>query len=208
MWQQLLQNLWIAIILNGLLIAGLSAAASTPTPDAATPLLQATPPAIYKHVDGQGNVSYSDTPADKQAELMELDQLETLTLPKTKSFPSSKPSSPPFKYQLINITSPTNDTHYQNLSEPIQINAEVQPHLQPGHSLNLLLDGNIIEGSGLSRQITLLERGTHTLKAEVRDANQQVLISSAPITVYVHRSKLNKPAAAQKPAGFFKSLLD
>ena len=157
-------------------------------------------PSIYKHVDADGNVSYSDSPPNAAAETLEMEPLGTISMPKPAKFTPTKATAAPIKYESIAITSPAADTTYQNLSEPIQVSAQLSPSLQSGHTLALMMDGRVLSNS-LATQVENLERGSHVFTAQVQDANGRVLISSAPVTVQVHRNSIinNQQAKPDAP---------
>ncbi len=195
-------TLIISIMLT--LTVSISNADPVSAPNASSmPEVSATP-AIYKHVDTQGNISYSDTPPNSAAERLELEPLDTISISKAAKSTPAKATTAPFAYQKITITSPASGSTFQNLNEPIQVSAQVSPSLQNEHLMELLMDGHALTVNGLSAQVENIERGSHIFTAQVRDAVGKVLITSSPVTIYVHRYTINNNAknktTSQKPS--------
>lgn len=66
----------------------------------------------------------------------------------------------------------------------------------PGGSVRLVLDGTALPGThaGLVIDLRGIERGSHTLRAELLDAKGEVLAASAPVTFHMwHASRLFRP---------------
>lgn len=158
-------------------------------PSANAPSVAATP-SIYKHVDADGNISYSDTPPDPAAKTLEMEPLGTISMPKPAKFVPTQATAAPIKYESLSLTSPSNNSTYQNLSEPVQVSVQLLPGLQSNHTLTLLMDGRVLTSDSLTTQVENLERGSHVFTAQVQDASGKVLITSAPVTIHVHRNSI------------------
>lgn len=153
---------------------------------------------IYRHVDAQGRVTYTDQPTGN-TEPVALDPLNTL--PAT-AMPAAKPGQntpgTPFAgYQSLTLTGVENDAILRNPTQPIIVGARLQPGLQPGHSLLIHHNGqpaNIDNASSIT--VPDIARGSHTFRAEVLDADGQVLIQTYDLTIHVHHtSALLRPGA-------------
>jgi hypothetical protein len=165
--------------------APISQTASVPDTQPVTPT-----PSIYKQVDADGNISYSDTPPNAAAETLEMEPLGIISMPKPVPFAPTKATAAPVSYERLSITSPSHDSTYQNLSEPVRVSAQLAPSLQKGHTLTLLMDGRVLTNSGSETQVENIERGSHVFSAQVQDANGKVLITSQPVTIHVHRTSV------------------
>jgi hypothetical protein len=161
---------------------------------------------VYKRVNPDGSVEFSDVPSSKK------DQPVDLPPPSTFEAPQLSPPSPPrvdpnasnFAYTSLSIVSPANEATLRNNAGNIEVSAALTPALQPGHKLVLLLDGNRQgEASGNTFKLTNLDRGSHQLTVEVRDADGKTLIASPSVTIYLHRHSIlfnpNKTPAQGKP---------
>lgn len=78
---------------------------------------------------------------------------------------------------------------------------KIEPALQPGHTVQLSLDGSPVAGGFDAPAIDLqgIERGTHRLAAVVRDAANKPLISAEPVTFTMRKASLNSPARPGLP---------
>ena len=159
---------------------------------------------IYRHVDADGNVEYSDQPSEG-ASKVDVDPINIDASPKLqpKAVVDLSPQSPDGgapEYTALTITAPDNDTTLRNASE-IGVTASLNPGLGQSHRVRFLDNGKVIAPAtrSMSLIITGLERGTHQLTAEVIDKNDQVVISSTPVSVHVHRASILQPNRAIAP---------
>ena len=153
---------------------------------------------IYKTVDANGNVIYTDKPSDNAI---------PVTLPKTSAVsPTSAQSTPtneatttnpmindPTKkpYTKFEISSPLNQDSIQN--QPIlKVKLAVDPNLQNSDVIQVYVDGG---PSGNAEHqttfnLTIPNRGTHILSATLFDKDMKLLMRSNSITIYVHQAHL------------------
>ncbi|HTY49618.1 MAG TPA: hypothetical protein VMB48_07995, partial [Steroidobacteraceae bacterium] len=93
------------------------------------------------------------------------------------------------------IDSPTNDQMFMN-TDTVQGHISVSQPLQPDQKLVLIVDGTphpeAVDGGG-GFTISPVDRGTHTVTAQVQGAGGQVLCTSAPVTFNVHQPTLYSP---------------
>lgn len=158
---------------------------------AATGLQAAT---VYKKVDENGNIIFSDTPMD-DAETMDVKPVPTMKLDKIQvpqSTPKKKKSS--VSYESISITSPEQDQTFWNNGGNATIKVQLKPSLRDGHSVQLLLNGEKRAGpsASLSFSFSNLFRGSYDAVAQVVDEKGNVLISSPASTFHIKQtSRLN-----------------
>jgi len=142
---------------------------------------------LYKWVDENGVVHYSDRP-EPGAEKIHVNAAQTYKATPVAPSDSSRKPTPAASYSRIAIASPIAEQVFVNTGGSVPVAADVQPSLQPGHQLWFLLDGSRVEGlSPNSTSVTLdnVDRGEHTLAAQVSDASGAPIITSAPVTFYV-----------------------
>ena len=152
---------------------------------------------IYKQVDDQGRVSFSDAPSEGSTEVK-------LSKPQTVSIPQNKFISPLHKKSKdhafpaiddnsqISINQPKDKQTFQNSDGNITLTLALDPPLSNGRSIQLLMDGNVL-GEPQQRTtipLTHVERGTHTLQAKLLNSDKVVIAASNTITFYVHRPKI------------------
>ncbi|GEM_PF-285826 len=162
---------------------------------------------VYRHVDEQGNVSYSDRP--DSGEKMTLAPLTVVPATPDASSSSSlnnrsqssnrnsQPAAPPFlPYSTFRIASPTNEqTLPTGYAGNVQVELSIEPALRDDHRVRLLVDGQVSQSAMHSSvfMVTGLERGEHQLVAELLDADGRVRHSSEPVTLFVQRASVNLP---------------
>jgi hypothetical protein len=141
---------------------------------------------VYKQVDEQGNVTFTDAPAG-DAQPVDIPPANTAEPVDARDRPAA-PSEKTTAYQSLTITSPKNNGIIPNGPGNFSVQLALSPALQPGHQSQLLLDGKIYS-SGTQNHFTLtnISRGNHSLQAQVVDEDGKVLIASTPISVQVYR---------------------
>ena len=146
---------------------------------------------LYKWVDEDGNVHYTDSPPPQGA--------EEVTLPPTVTYrpPRTSPTSPPGKpgaqddeeYQELTITKPQmNETIRSNKGE-VTVSFSVTPGLKPEHLYRLMLDGRALEKEITQTLVVLqqIERGSHTIQVHVVDAAGVPQISSQAVIFHLRQ---------------------
>ena len=165
--------------------------------------------ALYKWVDENGEVVYSDKPPQKGAEELKPPPLMTTPAVKYKAQPkeeAKKSKEDIINYTSFSITSPTENETIRDNSGNISVSLTIDPPLasDKGHYINILVDGKpkISKSTSLTHTLTYIDRGTHTLSAEIRGASGNMYKSSNSVTIHLHRfSKLHKkPATGFPPA--------
>lgn len=167
--------------------------------------------AVYKHVSPDGQVTYSDRPQQgaKEVELPPLapaapPPASTLTPPATTFAPAQSGEEKPTVYTKLDIVKPTNDEAVRENSGALEVNLAIEPQLdtKAGHTVTILLDGKpVLEGQTTPQaRLTNVDRGTHSLQAQIIDAKGAMLASSGGITFHMKRistlfnSPLGSPA--------------
>ena len=149
----------------------------------AAPASKAGTTTVYKVVNPDGSVSFSDQPQD-HAQTLQVAPVTTIPAQKViqnqKLTPDNKPSAETTYYQSLSISSPADDSAFHSGSGNIQVTVDLNPSLRPGHSLELILDSTPIATQASTQfQLTNVDRGTHTLTIKILDPQQQVLKSSS-----------------------------
>ena len=161
---------------------------------------------VFKSVEPDGSVLYSDRPKPGA---------ETITTPKEPPTPASpvpsisktpmeSPKTSGFKgYDKIEIVSPTNDETIRENTGAVSINVALTPPLETklNHKLALFLDGNKVAESENTAgfQLMNLDRGTHTVRIGVLDAEGNEVAGSEPATFHLLRfSTLLNPSRPKK----------
>ncbi|MGE0624223.1 MAG: DUF4124 domain-containing protein [Pseudomonadales bacterium] len=163
---------------------------------------------IYKTVDEQGNVVFTDVPPPEEDTSSQVvvenpnsfDPKEAI--PEAESWVVETPEAaaePVFSYEALSIASPQNDESVRENAGNITIIANVEPKLRPGHVMRLLIDGAPAqEGHQTTFTLANVDRGTHVVTLEIADAGGRVIKRSEDSTFHMLRYAI-KPAPKPTP---------
>jgi hypothetical protein len=167
---------------------------------------------IYKSIDADGNVVFSDLPPapGTTAEPVELAPANTFTAP-AASVPgpggpgqSGAPEDDPAaagRYQALRVLDPPDDAGIRENAGNVAVTAELQPTLRSGHLLQLYLNGVLYQTAHAPQfQLTNVDRGTHVLELRVVDEAGNVVATSEPSVFHLQRRSLILQPAPSKPA--------
>lgn len=153
---------------------------------------------VYKSVDKNGRVIYTDSPKDDKAKKVELREINTVPgaqpLPQSSAVDSFNSQPAAINYK-INIISPRNDVSIPVGQRDLAIAITIQPALEGNHLLVYFMNGELLEETTMNNIIVKdVPRGTHTLVVEAIDADGQSLGTSAPVIVNVIRPNIRTNA--------------
>lgn len=145
---------------------------------------------LYKWVDAQGNVHYSDKP-HPGATRLHLPKPTTYSAP-TAMPPNARvasdahPAPAQQAYTGFEIASPTADQVFWNVRS-VTVTLSVQPMLHPGDEVTITLDDKTI-GPRASTSATFdnLDRGEHTVHATLSSPGGNII--AKPVTFYIQKS--------------------
>jgi FlaG/FlaF family flagellin (archaellin) len=150
---------------------------------------------VYKWVDKEGTVHYSDSP-QRNATIVPIRDDEKIVVPVKSVIPDAKKISPAQKNQeyAITIEQPKDQETLQNTGGEVTINISSSLSLAQGDRWQILMDGKKIGEPQTQNSITLqnIERGEHTLQIQAIDTRDKVLASSVIITFYVHQTTVQQ----------------
>lgn len=141
---------------------------------------------IYKQVQPDGSVTYTNTPKEGQPR-------EKVDLKPIAIIPSIDPESVSFEPETqsrqikfdIEISSPAAGATFHNEeADAIPLSINVEPQTFGPYQLQVSVDGKSI--SPKSSTLPFMYRGEHTVQVEVVGANGKA-IASQSVTFYVHR---------------------
>ncbi len=162
--------------------------------------------AMYKQVDEEGNVNYTDKPPYSGA--IPLDTPELTSIPPTK-VPKKKPKknqteinsqeTKVTKYKSLRVEAPANDETIRDNNGNFSVSIAIEPALDvsQGHYIRVLIDGKALPEKMKSTSISLtnIDRGSHKIKAVVRNKKGKVLRQSKTITVHLKRNSILRKKA-------------
>jgi len=160
---------------------------------------------VYKVVDEDGNVTYTDQAPGDGSQPIELRPISVIEAPEFETAPKegeegaeggeeNKEMSLRYlrkNYQDFAIVAPQQEESVWRPDGPITVAWNARYALQEGMSVTIFLDG--------ARQATTteqiipvvgLERGEHTVTAEIKDAKNRRIATAEPITFFVRQPGL------------------
>ena len=143
---------------------------------------------VYRSVDAQGNVIFSDveTEGAEKVVVPETQTLPPLSDGNFKYTPAKQPEAE--LYTGLEILSPKNEESIRENTGDITVTVSVSPRLARGHTLVLYMDGKeVATGSGSSFSLTNVDRGSHSLRAVIKDSEDRIRKSSASSTFHLLR---------------------
>lgn len=147
---------------------------------------------IFKQT-GPDGIIFTDQPDQSQPALelraQDLPALNQAQAPsiKPEQHARKKQSRPQFIYSQLAIIKPSHDGIVRDNTGNVEIKIAITPELYTvhGHQLVLYLDDiRVAHGSSPTLQLTNIDRGTHTLKAQIETV-QGGLVQAAP-SVHFH----------------------
>ena len=169
---------------------------------------------VYKGISSDGEVVYSDVPFRKSTEFnappiavlempdVILDKVLSDEAAKADKIAATKSEADKeeikrqaeYPYTKFFIESPKDKESIWNNPE-LAVSLHLTPSLNnvKKHKIWLLLDGEPLVKNSVSDSIPTgrLERGEHTLQAQVRDSKGKLVIKTKTIVVYIHYSSAN-----------------
>ena len=167
---------------------------------ASVTLLLATPTSwaeVYRHVDAQGNVTFSDEPM-KGSEAVKVKPVTTITLPKPETVREPQKLRKEVErkgasYDKLAFAYPQDDQAFHSGNGTVTFQIQSTPGLKPGHKYEITLDGQPV-GQSTSGSVTVpnIDRGTHNAVAHIVDRNGVQVKTGQPIRFTVHRPSIAK----------------
>jgi hypothetical protein len=156
---------------------------------------------VYKWVDENGVIHYSDQP-HANAQKLQVAGVQTYSAgasARGPAAPEPQEAAAPPPYKGCVIAQPLPEQNLPN-AQSVFIRVQSDPVPRPGDRIFITMDGQGLNGdqaTGMSFNVTPIDRGAHTVTAQIRGgSDNQVLCQTPPITFYVQQVNLNSPANA------------
>lgn len=146
---------------------------------------------LYKYVDENGNVHYSDEPR-KGAKQIQVEDIPTIKM-KTPNYKpiiledsrddsQSKELEEEEIYQ-VKITEPENNGVVRNNAGVINLKASLSPNLHKAHTVRFFLDGKPVstDPKALSVTVKNVTYGEHSAYMMVFDRNGSLIVQKTPV---------------------------
>jgi len=148
---------------------------------------------LYKGLDADGNVSYSDTPFENSKKITP-PPISVVDAPKVevkKKAEGIEDKSEAVKYTRFQITAPTNQQVMWN-SDVLSVSMALAPALNVdgGDYIALLLDGKTVVKRSANQLIQLprVDRGEHKVQALIRNKQGKVIKRTKAVTFHAKQS--------------------
>jgi hypothetical protein len=162
---------------------------------------------IYRWVDKNGVVHYSDQPDSPNAVLINVIEPNAYEAPDqaadggagdTSGEPEEdeRAASP---YASLSITSPTPDQVFFGADAVVNVSADLQGTLQPDHTVVFFLNGDRKQVDGLSTDYSGLARGTYSVRVSIMDGAGRPVIMSQQTSFHVRQPSMNSPQSPTAP---------
>lgn len=159
---------------------------------------------IYKYTDASGNTAYSNQPPNgtkaETVELPPLNSVETVVpaapppLPATQNQNQNQNQQSAAAYQVLALKDLPQDEALRANNGSFTVGVAIEPRLQPGHLLQLIVDGAPYgQPTNIPRlQVMELERGEHSFSVQVLE-NQRSIQQSETVNLTVQRVHVGRP---------------
>jgi hypothetical protein len=161
---------------------------------------------VYKWVDEDGVVHYSDQP-HQNAQKLQVHDVQTYkpsaldTTPAANGAPPNGVSPQRTGYQGCAIVQPSDAQDFANI-DSLPIVVQTDPRLRAGDQVYVTLDGQPLNnGAPTGGQFALspVDRGSHTLQAVVKGPDGAVLCQTPGVSFNVHQTSVLGPANPLRP---------
>lgn len=155
---------------------------------------------VYRWVEPDGTVVFSDQPHHGARKMI----IPPANVYEPGKFPNPMPAASTTQgaapYRILRISTPAPDATVRRNNGDVTVRMEVKPPLRTdrGQVIALVLDGKRLAKRYRAPQAVLrnVDRGTHTLQAQIVNGAGKVLMSSPSVTFHLMRySRLTAPAS-------------
>jgi hypothetical protein len=156
---------------------------------------------VYRWVDDSGQVHFGDRPPADGAEQVRLPPSSTYAPRQLPSTLGDEKQGEPAEaaetvaYTSVKIVKPAEDDTIRDNTGRVELEVALEPPLQEGHRLAVLVDGRSVFDQLTTTAVALtnVDRGTHNIQIKVLDADGSQVTSSAPVTFHLHRASVLTP---------------
>lgn len=161
---------------------------------------------IYKSVDEDGNVIYTDEPPSPDAKPMDLPPItvaDPYEVPPVIELPEGEREGvPDVLYPDLGFISPVSEEHFWGTGGTFTAQLGSAQSLAGDHQVKFFLDGQEAgTSSSYFMQFADVDRGEHSVRAEIIDAKGQVLARAGPVTFYMRQHSALHPNNAGRNNG-------
>jgi len=174
---------------------------------------------IYKTTDSDGNVVYTDQPPPGGGKPMDLPLLSIVSTRENQGSVRSlggrpgsatttdQPQLPPAAqlrqtYSAAEISSPQQEQTIWGTGNSITVSVDLKAPLLPGLLVQVIYDGlKLPARPSTSVQLAEIDRGEHTVFAEIVDATGEVYGRTEPVTFFMRQHSVNFNTTGRNNSG-------
>jgi len=157
---------------------------------------------IYRVVDKDGNVIYTDQPPGDGSEPLQLPELSVI---RGDAPEAQVAESPTLKqeanaelkaldlrkmYSDFRITQPQDEETFWGTANQVVVSWTSVTPLQPGMTVQLLVDGSPVDVTGQESASLKLDRGTHEVRIELFSGGKRPFLTTNPVTFFVKQASI------------------
>ena len=154
---------------------------------------------VYKTVDENGNVTYTDQPPADGSKPIKLRPISVIEAPTYEKAPEADEESATgeeskemslntlrMNYKDFSIIAPQPEESIWNPEEFISVAWRVGSQLQPGMTVTVSVDGRLYaKTTEQVVQVNLRDRGEHKVTAELKDSKNRLVATAGPVIFYI-----------------------
>jgi hypothetical protein len=166
---------------------------------------------IYKVVDKDGNVTFTDQPPNDGAQPLDLPPLSVIEtdiqVPETAAAGSAagEPKQPTIrelrkKFRDFKITRPQPEETFWGTANSVVVSWGSSQPIPQNMSAMLFVDGAGQSASAMGGVTLTLDRGEHQVYAQLRDEQNRRIVTTDTVTFFVkqHSANFNRPAVGPR----------
>ncbi|MBV2092617.1 MAG: DUF4124 domain-containing protein [Candidatus Thiodiazotropha sp. (ex Ctena orbiculata)] len=147
---------------------------------------------VYKWITPEGEVVYSEN-YQPGADTIRVQDKKRSTSLKVDELDKEADAAASGDYLQFDIVQPSNDETIRSDENSVSVGLSISPPLFDGHAIHLYVDGKKLDSEIKTTQLVLqqLSRGTHTIKAEIVDAEGELVKQSGSTTFHLRQAAVN-----------------
>jgi hypothetical protein len=148
---------------------------------------------IYRSIDENGNVVFSDEPPSDDAEPIVLKESNVVSSVRAQPAPRSGGTDDnAVPAYAVSFVSPEPEETFWGTGNDLSVELAVDPMMAAGMQIRLFIDDQQVASIG-SLEVTLqqIDRGTHVIRAELVDGTGRLLARSEPVTFFMKQFSQN-----------------
>jgi hypothetical protein len=165
---------------------------------------------IFKVVDEDGNVTFTDQRPNNAAEPMDLPPLSVIEtdiqVPEPAAETAAAEDKPPTarelrkQYRDFRIIQPQNEETFWGTANTVTVSWGSSQPVLPDMNVLLYVNGEAREAPAIGGVTLTLDRGEHQVYAVLRDSGKKRIVTTETVTFFIkqHSANFNRPAVGPR----------